>query len=116
MCYITAELIGWLAIVLVGLTCALVLMVVVLERLRLIGPRPDAATIAVHHADGHRLRLAPRHAVHCLLHLWPNECRQRNHRDEGAGSITGGPTMARLDFGLSLVGVWLTDLAFSAQL
>ena len=33
--YITTELIGWLAVVLLGLTCVLVLMVVVLEASRM---------------------------------------------------------------------------------
>jgi hypothetical protein len=33
--YITSELIGWLAVVLVGLTCILVLMVVIVEASRM---------------------------------------------------------------------------------
>ena len=57
--YITWELLGWLAIVLVGLTCVLVLMVVVLEASRMnLGLGPTLRLLALLAADGTGLRRA----------------------------------------------------------
>lgn len=114
--YITLELIGWLAVVLVGLTSVLVLMVVVLEATRMnlgLGPTlrllPFSLPIAVAYAAPCAMLFTV-----CLIYG-----RMSADNEVVATKALGiSPTVLLwpcwlLSFGVSLVGVWLTDLAFS---
>jgi lipopolysaccharide export system permease protein len=114
--YITWELIGWLAIVLVGLTCVLVLMVVVLEASRMnlgLGPTLRLLPFSMPMALAYAAPCAMLFTV-CLIYG-----RMSADNEVIATKALGiTPTVLLwpawiLAFGLSLVGVWLTDLAFS---
>ncbi|HEY2413198.1 MAG TPA: LptF/LptG family permease [Pirellulaceae bacterium] len=114
--YITTELIGWLAVVLVGLTCVLVLMVVVLEASRMnlgLGPTlrllPFSLPMAVAYA-------APCAMLFTVCFVYGRMSADNEVIATKALGIT--PVVLLwpawlMAFGLSLVGVWLTDLAFS---
>ena len=114
--YITTELIGWLAVVLVALTCVLVLMVVVLEASRMnlgMGPTlkllPFSLPMAVAYA-------APCAMLFTVCFIYGRMSADNEVIATKALGIT--PTVLLwpawlMAFGLSLVGVWLTDLAFS---
>jgi lipopolysaccharide export system permease protein len=114
--YITWELIGWLALVLVGLTGVLVLMVVVLEASRMnlsLGPTlrllPFSLPMAVAYA-------APCAMLFTVCLIYGRMSADNEVVATKALGIT--PTVLLwpawvLAFGLSLLGVWLTDLAFS---
>lgn len=114
--YITSELIGWLAIVLVGLTCVLVLMVVVLEAMRMnlgLGPTlrllPFTMPMAIAYA-------APCAMLFTVCFIYGRMSADNEIIATKALGVT--PVVLLwpawiLAFALSLVGVWLTDLAFS---
>src|SRR5437764_5403142 len=114
--YITWELIGWLAIVLVGLTGVLVLMVVLVEASRMnlgLGPTlrllPYSLPLALAYA-------APCATLFTVCLIYGRMSADNEVIATKALGIT--PTVLLwpawiLAFGLSLVGVWLTDLAFS---
>jgi lipopolysaccharide export system permease protein len=114
--YITAELIGWLTVVLVGLTCVLVLMVVVLEASRMnlgLGPTlrllPFSLPMAVAYA-------APCAMLFTVCFVYGRMSADNEVIATKALGIT--PVILLwpawlMSFGLSLIGVWLTDLAFS---
>ncbi len=113
---ITTELIGWLAVVLVGLTCVLVLMVVVLEASRMnlgLGPTlrllPFSLPMAVAYA-------APCAMLFTVCFVYGRMSADNEVIATKALGIT--PVVLLwpawlMAFALSLVGVWLTDLAFS---
>jgi lipopolysaccharide export system permease protein len=114
--YITAELIGWLAVVLVGLTGVLVLMVVVVEATRMnlgVGPTlrllPFSMPMAIAYA-------APCAMLFTVCFIYGRMSADNEVIATKALGIS--PTVLlwpswMLAFGVSLVGVWLTDLAFS---
>jgi|EndMetStandDraft_8_1072994.scaffolds.fasta_scaffold87471_2 lipopolysaccharide export system permease protein len=114
--YITSELIGWLAMVLVGLTCVLVLMVVVLEASRMnlgLGPTlrllPFSLPMAIAYA-------APCAMLFTVCFIYGRMSADNEIVAAKALGIT--PVVLLwpswiLAFAVSLVGVWLTDLAFS---
>src|SRR5438874_8561836 len=114
--YITWELIGWLAVVLVGLTGVLVLMVVLVEASRMnlgLGPTlrllPYSLPLALAYA-------APCATLFTVCLIYGRMSADNEVIATKALGIT--PTVLLwpawiLAFGLSLVGVWLTDLAFS---
>ncbi|MBW8884395.1 MAG: LptF/LptG family permease [Planctomycetia bacterium] len=114
--YITWDLIGWLAIVLVGLTGVLVLMVVLVEATRMnlgLGPTlrllPYSLPLALAYA-------APCAALFTVCLIYGRMSADNEVIATKALGIT--PTTLLwpawiLAFALSLFGVWLTDLAFS---
>src|SRR5438105_3311765 len=114
--YITWELVGWLAIVLVGLTGVLVLMVVLVEATRMnlgLGPTLRLLPFSLPMALAYAAPCAMLFTV-CLIYG-----RMSADNEVIATKALGiTPTVLLwpvwiLAFGLSLVGVWLTDLAFS---
>src|SRR5262245_23941706 len=114
--YITLELIGWLALALLGLTCVLVLMVVLVEASRMnLGLLPTLRLLPF------SLPLALAYAAPCamLFTICLIYGRMSADNEVVATKALGIPPTALLwpawivAFGLSLVGVWLTDLAFS---
>src|SRR5438067_2987528 len=114
--YITWELIGWLAVVLVGLTGVLVLMVVLVEASRMnlgLGPTlrllPYSLPLALAYA-------APCATLFTVCLIYGRMSADNEVIATKALGIT--PTILLwpawvLAFVLSLIGVWLTDLAFS---
>src|SRR5256886_14094736 len=114
--YITWELVGWLAMVLVGLTGVLVLMVVVLEASRMgLGLGPTLRLLPF------SLPLALAYAMPCAMLFTACLIYGRMSADNeiiATKALGITPTVLLwpawiLAFGLSLIGVWLTDLAFS---
>src|SRR5947207_12324369 len=114
--YITWDLIGWLAIVLVGLTGVLVLMVVLVEASRMnlgLGPTLRLLPFSLPMALAYAAPCAMLFTV-CLIYG-----RMSADNEVIATKALGiTPTVLLwpawiLAFGLSLIGVWLTDLAFS---
>jgi lipopolysaccharide export system permease protein len=114
--YITWDLIGWLAIVLVGLTGVLVLMVVLVEASRMnLGLGPTLRLLP------YTLPLALAYAAPCatLFTVCLIYGRMSADNEVIATKALGITPTALLwpawilAFVLSLVGVWLTDLAFS---
>ena len=114
--YITWELIGWLAVVLVGLTGVLVLMVVLLEASRMnlgLGPTLRLLPFSLPLALAYAAPCATLFTV-CLIYG-----RMSADNEVIATKALGISPLVLLwpawiiAFGLSLVGVWLTDLAFS---
>src|SRR5262245_65645134 len=114
--YITWELVGWLAIVLVGLTSVLVLMVVLLEASRMnlgLGPTLRLLPYSLPMALAYSAPCATLFTV-CLIYG-----RMSADNEVIATKALGITPTALLwpawilAFVLSLVGVWLTDLAFS---
>src|SRR5262245_30309841 len=114
--YITWELIGWLAIVLVGLTGVLVLMVVLVEASRMnLGLGPTLRLLPF------SLPLALAYAAPCAMLFTVCLIYGRMSADNevvATKALGITPTVLLwpawiLAFVLSLVGVWLTDLAFS---
>src|SRR5262245_45593450 len=114
--YITLELLGWLALALLGLTCALVLMVVLVEASRMnLGLLPTLRLLPFW------LPLALAYAAPCAMVFTICLIYGRMSADNEvvAAKALGIPPTALVwpawivAFGLSLVGVWLTDLAFS---
>ncbi len=114
--YITWDLVGWLAVVLVGLTGVLVLMVVLLEASRMnlgLGPTLRLLPFSLPLALAYAAPCATLFTV-CLIYG-----RMSADNEVVATKALGiSPTVLLwpawiLAFGLSLVGVWLTDLAFS---
>src|SRR3989440_9280261 len=114
--YITWELIGWLAVVLLGLTGVLVLMVVLVEASRMnlgLGPTlrllPFSLPLALAYA-------APCATLFTVCLIYGRMSADNEVIATKALGIT--PTILLwpawvLAFVLSLIGVWLTDLAFS---
>lgn len=114
--YITAEIVGWLAIVLVLLTSVLVLVVVAGEATRMnlgLGPTlrllPFALPTALAYASPCAILFTA-----CLIY------GRMSADNEVVATKALGITPSVLlwpvwlaGFGVSLVGVWLTDLAFS---
>src|SRR5437764_1432676 len=114
--YITWELIGWLAIVLVGLTGLLVLMVVLIEASRMnLGLGPTLRLLPF------SLPLALAYAAPCAMLFTVCLIYGRMSADNeivATKALGITPTVLLwpawlLAFGLSLIGIWLTDLAFS---
>src|ERR687898_267078 len=114
--YITSELIGWLALVLVALTGILVLMVVIVEASRMnLGLLPTLRLLPF------SLPMALAYAAPCamLFTICLIYGRMSADNEVVATKALGIPPTVLLwpawilAFGLSLVGVWLTDLAFS---
>jgi lipopolysaccharide export system permease protein len=114
--YITWELIVWLAVVLVGLTCVLVLMVVVLEAMRMnLGPGPTLKLLPF------TMPMAIAYAAPCAMLFTVCFIYGRMSADNeiiAAKALGISPVVLLwpawiIAFGLSIVGVWLTDLAFS---
>jgi lipopolysaccharide export system permease protein len=114
--YITWDLIGWLAVVLVGLTGVLVLMVVLVEASRMnlgLGPTLRLLPFSMPLALAYAAPCAMLFTV-CLIYG-----RMSADNEVVATKALGIPPTVllwpawTLAFGLSLVGVWLTDLAFS---
>jgi lipopolysaccharide export system permease protein len=114
--YITSELIGWLALVLVALTGILVLMVVVVEASRMnLGLLPTLRLLPF------SLPMALAYAAPCamLFTICLIYGRMSADNEVVATKALGIPPTVLLwpawilAFGLSLIGVWLTDLAFS---
>jgi lipopolysaccharide export system permease protein len=114
--YITWELIGWLAIVLVGLTGLLVLMVVLIEASRMgLGLGPTLRLLPF------SLPLALAYAAPCAMLFTVCLIYGRMSADNeivATKALGVTPTVLLwpawlIAFGLSLIGIWLTDLAFS---
>src|SRR5262245_32994516 len=114
--YITLELIGWLALALLGLTCVLVLMVVLVEASRMnLGLLPTLRLLPF------SLPLALAYAAPCALLFTICLVYGRMSADNevvATKALGISPVVLLwpawiLAFALSLVGVWLTDLAFS---
>src|ERR1044071_2731588 len=114
--YITWELVGWLVIVLVGLTGVLVLMVVLLEASRMnLGLIPTLRLLPF------SLPIALAYAAPCAMLFTVCLIYGRMSADNEivAAKALGITPVVLLwpawivAFGVSLVGVWLTDLAFS---
>jgi lipopolysaccharide export system permease protein len=114
--YLTSELVGWLAIVLLLLTMLLVLVVVAGEASRMnlgLGPTLKLLPFVLPTALAYALPCALLFTI-CLVYG-----RMSADNEVVATKALGiSPTALLwpawvLAFGLSLVGVWLTDLAFS---
>ena len=114
--YITLELIGWLALALLGLTCVLVLMVVLVEASRMnLGLLPTLRLLPF------SMPLALAYAAPCAMLFTVCLIYGRMSADNEvvATKALGVPPTVLMwpawivAFGLSLIGVWLTDLAFS---
>src|SRR5262245_35963462 len=114
--YITSELLGWLAIVLVPLTFVLVLVVVAGEASRMnlgLGPTLRLLPFLLPQALAYAAPVAMLFTI-CLVYG-----RMSADNEIVATKALGVTPVVLLwpgwiiAFGLSLVGVWLTDLAFS---
>jgi lipopolysaccharide export system permease protein len=114
--YITWELIGWLAIVLVGLTGLLVLMVVLVEASRMgLGLLPTLRLLPF------SLPLALAYAAPCAMLFTVCLIYGRMSADNeivATKALGVSPSVLLwpawlIAFALSIVGIWLTDLAFS---
>src|SRR5438874_2985529 len=114
--YITSELIGWLAVVLVMLTFVLVLVVVAGEATRMnlgLGPTLKLLPYVLPTALAYAAPCAMLFTI-CLVYG-----RMSADNEVVATKALGITPVVLLwpawllAFGLSLVGVWLTDLAFS---